>query len=211
MGFELVPNFDTPYLSTSLQAFWRRWHISLSTWIRDYIYVSLGGKSVRRAITYRNLVLTMLAGGLWHGAAWTFVAWGGLHGLGLVVQQEFARSPPGRRWQAGAVRNAFGWLLTLQFVCLCWILFRAPTFSVAIDVMTRFFNLTDGGGKSVPLALCAIPPLLLASQYLARKFQLLQRIEAVGLPAFSAGLGATAAFAIAMLPLGNRPFIYFQF
>ena len=92
IGFHFMVNFRQPYLATSLQDFWRRWHISLSTWLRDYLYIPLGGNRDGEAKTYRNLMLTMLLGGLWHGANWTFVVWGGIHGAGLAVERFFTRA-----------------------------------------------------------------------------------------------------------------------
>ena len=96
LGFSFPQNFDSPYAATSLQDFWRRWHMTLSRWLRDYVYIPLGGNRGKRPIlTYRNLMLTMLIGGLWHGAAWTFVVWGALHGVGLVAERYWQRAPPG--------------------------------------------------------------------------------------------------------------------
>ncbi|ADW70307.1 MBOAT family O-acyltransferase [Granulicella tundricola] len=137
LGYKLVLNFDAPYLAVSIQDFWRRWHISLSSWIRDYIYISLGGRMKWRILTYRNLLITMLAGGLWHGAAWTFVAWGGAHGASQVIHQEFKRHFPITERQQ-PWRNLAGWFLTLNFVCLCWILFRSPNFPVAWLMIRRY-------------------------------------------------------------------------
>ena len=154
MGFKLVINFNAPYTATSLQDFWRRWHISLSSWIRDYIYISLGGKSANHWLMYRNLMITMLAGGLWHGPAWTFVMWGGLHGAGQVVQHEhrrlFAQHVP--------VGKVVGWFLTLQFVCIGWILFRASSFETAITALKQYVWLSPGGSQQLPPWLILIGP-----------------------------------------------------
>ena len=90
LGFQFPQNFNSPYTAVSLQDFWRRWHMTLSRWLRDYLYIPLGGNRKGRLVTYRNLMITMLLGGLWHGAAWTFVIWGGIHGVGLAVER-FAR------------------------------------------------------------------------------------------------------------------------
>lgn len=210
MGYKLVINFDAPYLAVSLQDFWRRWHISLSTWIRDYIYISLGGRNSNRWITYKNLVLTMLAGGLWHGAAWTFVVWGGLHGLGQAVQQEFRRlvpiTPAQEPW-----RTLASWFLTLNFVCICWIFFRAIDFSTAYHMIGQYFFAMDDGVESIPSWLLALPPGLLALQFFSRKAELPDRISGLSLNRYSALLGVGVAAAAALLPLGYRPFIYFQF
>jgi alginate O-acetyltransferase complex protein AlgI len=127
LGFHFMVNFRQPYLAQSLQDFWRRWHISLSTWLRDYLYIGLGGNRKGKLRTYINLMLTMLLGGLWHGANWTFVVWGGLHGAGLAAERFF--SGPGDvpasptfvgRW----VRR----IIIFHLVCLAWIFFRIPTF-----------------------------------------------------------------------------------
>ncbi len=210
MGYKLVLNFDAPYLATSIQDFWRRWHMSLSTWIRDYIYISLGGRSKKLLMTYRNLMITMLAGGLWHGAAWTFVAWGGLHGLGLVANHEWKRLLPGlqpARWRA-----VLGWLLTLYFVCAVWVFFRADTFHTAGILLQRYLFLGgDEGALGLPLWLLPLAPLLLLWQYLARQGAWADKITQWRLPYFVAFCAVVSALAIALLPLGNRPFIYFQF
>lgn len=211
MGYKLVLNFDAPYLAISIQDFWRRWHISLSTWIRDYIYISLGGRSkTNRLITYRNNLITMLAGGLWHGAAWTFVAWGGAHGAGQVVHAEFKRIFPireeQRRW-----RDLFGWFITINFVCLCWILFRSPNFSTAALMIGRYVGLHRGGPETLPLWLAAIGPVLLAGQWLMRRIGVERHSVSLQLPWFALAYGALWAVALSLLPLGYRPFIYFQF
>ena len=209
LGYKLVINFDAPYLATSIQEFWRRWHISLSSWIRDYIYISLGGRSPNRLRTYRNLFLTMLAGGLWHGAAWTFVAWGGAHGTSQIVQQEY------RYWRERGVKiklgRFLGWLLTINIVCMCWILFRAPDFSTARILLERYLGLAAGGSEQIPRWLIALPIVLLIVQLLLRKYNVLWRFALLDAERFAFIYGAAAALIVAMLPFGYKPFIYFQF
>jgi alginate O-acetyltransferase complex protein AlgI len=211
MGFKLALNFDAPYLSTSIQEFWRRWHISLSSWIRDYIYISLGGRNAKLWLTYRNLLITMLIGGLWHGADWTFVAWGGLHGLALVVNQDFRRYFPLDKRANPLWRRLVGWFLTIHFVCLCWILFRASTFGAAWMLIRRYLLIDRGGAEQLPLWLAFIPIGLLLVQYLMRRVKLHDLVCDLGLPGFGFAYGCIWAFAFAMLPFGYRPFIYFQF
>jgi alginate O-acetyltransferase complex protein AlgI len=210
LGYKLVLNFDAPYLAVSIQDFWRRWHISLSSWIRDYIYISLGGRMKLRILTYRNLLLTMLAGGLWHGAAWTFVVWGGAHGIAQVVHQEFKLylppTPAQEPW-----RKIASWFLTLNFVCLCWILFRSATFPTAWLMIKRYLLIDHGGTQTLPLWLAGIGPVLLLGEVLMRRSSFGPRICNLSLPRFAFAYGAAWAFALAMLPLGYRPFIYFQF
>jgi len=130
-GYRLPENFDAPYLARNLQDFWHRWHISLSTWLRDYLYKPLGGSRDGPARTYRNLLLTMVLGGLWHGASWTFVVWGALHGVALAGTRMWQRARGDRPPSTGAgtwIAAAF----TFHFVCFAWIFFRAPTLSHAM-------------------------------------------------------------------------------
>jgi alginate O-acetyltransferase complex protein AlgI len=136
-GYELPENFDAPYLAQNLQEFWHRWHISLSTWLRDYLYKPLGGSRDGPAKTYRNLIITMVLGGLWHGASWTFVVWGTLHGVALAATRMWQRSRPERPASASS-SGASRWIatgLTFHFVCFAWIFFRAPTLSHATLVL----------------------------------------------------------------------------
>ncbi len=142
-GYELPENFDAPYHSVDLQDFWRQQHISLSTWLRDYLYKPLGGSRGGALRTYRNLMITMVLGGLWHGASWNFVVWGALHGGALAATRMWQRArtstapaPDGAAWRAMAT------LTTFHFVCLAWIFFRAPTFADATLMLRR----CAGGG-----------------------------------------------------------------
>lgn len=132
LGYRLPPNFLSPYQSTSITEFWRRWHISLSSWLRDYLYIPLGGNRKGVFRQYLNLFLTMLLGGLWHGASLTFVAWGALHGAALAVDKLFQKVfKPGDNW----LIKLLGWVITFHFVCFCWIFFRAGNFEVALQVI----------------------------------------------------------------------------
>ena len=124
-------NFDAPYLAANLQDFWHRWHISLSTWLRDYLYVPLGGSRGGAWKTYRNLMITMLLGGLWHGASWNFVIWGALHGGALAVTRMWQRRARRATTRRGGVWTPSRSFLTFQFVCFAWVFFRAPTFGHA--------------------------------------------------------------------------------
>jgi alginate O-acetyltransferase complex protein AlgI len=139
LGFHFMVNFRQPYLATSLQDFWRRWHISLSTWLRDYLYIPLGGSRDGDGRTYRNLMLTMLLGGLWHGANWTFVVWGGIHGAGLSIERFFARAL-GRSEQGApaSLTSPGAWasrIVVFHLVCLAWVFFRAPGLREAITFL----------------------------------------------------------------------------
>src|SRR3954454_21071246 len=141
LGYQLPQNFNRPYLALSLQDFWRRWHMTLSRWLRDYLYIPLGGNRKGRAKTYRNIMITMLLGGLWHGAAWTFVIWGGIHGTAMSVERwtrEHFRSFHVPAWVA--------WLITFHVVCLAWIFFRSPDLHTAFEMIGQIF----AGGPSPP-------------------------------------------------------------
>jgi D-alanyl-lipoteichoic acid acyltransferase DltB (MBOAT superfamily) len=139
MGFWLPPNFRTPYQSASITEFWRRWHISLSTWLRDYLYISLGGNRGGKFKTYINLFLTMLLGGLWHGASWKFVFWGVLHGSALAFERFFGNLI---KLPKNYFVKTIQILLTFHFVAFCWLFFRAKDFSTALQLISNIGELT---------------------------------------------------------------------
>jgi D-alanyl-lipoteichoic acid acyltransferase DltB (MBOAT superfamily) len=136
LGIRLVRNFDEPYLAASITDFWRRWHVSLSAWLRDYLYIPLGGNRKGAGRTYVNLMVTMLLGGLWHGASWNFVLWGGLHGLYLAGHKLLGRESAG----ASPVKRVLGTLATFHLVCFAWIFFRAETFADAGAYVAGLFS-----------------------------------------------------------------------
>ncbi len=224
LGYELTLNFHFPYFSAHITEFWRRWHISLSTWLRDYLYISLGGNRGSKLFTWRNLMLTMLLGGLWHGASWTFVIWGGLHGLALIVHREWERATAG----AGAVfRRAMSWVgpvLCFYWVCITWIFFRAQPirdatthaiqqsgFEVARTLLKSFVLFQSNGPRDFTrwpfafLAALALVHWLCSRRLLATWWR---RLPAW---AFSALLGAGTALALCFVPAKYKAFIYFQF
>ena len=133
MGFHFMVNFKQPYLSTSLQEFWRRWHISLSTWLRDYLYIGLGGNRLGTARTYYNLMVTMLLGGLWHGANWTFVVWGAIHGVGLAIERFVTNGKP--QPSSTALGRIGQRLFIFHIVCLSWVFFRASSVTAAFHFL----------------------------------------------------------------------------
>jgi alginate O-acetyltransferase complex protein AlgI len=148
IGFDLPENFNMPYLATSLTDFWRRWHMTLSGWLRDYLYIPLGGNRHGRLMTYRNLMITMLLGGLWHGANWNFVFWGLLHGCGLAVNHWWTRDRKGAvRERAGAGRATLvvQWLATYVFVCLAWIFFRSRDLDTSLLILRKILYLDTSG------------------------------------------------------------------
>jgi alginate O-acetyltransferase complex protein AlgI len=208
LGYELKPNFAHPYLAAHLIDFWRRWHISLSSWLRDYLYIPLGGNRGGPWFQARNLALTMLLGGLWHGASWTFVVWGGLHGLGLVVCRAwFAMLGVDDRKVGYSV---LGNLLTFLWVCFAWIFFRASTFADAWVVLGRFTVVSP----PVLLAWQHIVPISLALVVVHVLFHLIDLKTIVARSneiVFACCYGAAVALVLPFVNIAVKPFIYFQF
>jgi len=209
MGFHFMVNFRQPYFAESIQDFWRRWHISLSTWLRDYLYIPLGGNRHGERKTYRNLMLTMLLGGLWHGANWTFVIWGGLHGSGLSAERKFRNEAAAR---GGVVWKWLRRIFIFHVVCLAWIFFRAQSLSAAWAMLKGFG--TWGWRPEFPsafffLALFSLPLLLLdlylessGDEYLFASASVRPRVA----------FGLACALIIAFLGANQaNAFIYFQF
>lgn len=153
LGFTLMQNFDRPYASTSVSEFWRRWHISLSTWFRDYVYMPLGGNRVALLRWQVNVLIVFLVSGLWHGANWTYVVWGGLHGMFLILERFWQmlrhRLPALRHREglAGSLQSVVGFLVTFNLVCLSWIFFRASSMTDAMYVLT---HVTDFSNTQLP-------------------------------------------------------------
>ncbi|UCE87081.1 MAG: MBOAT family protein [Deltaproteobacteria bacterium] len=213
LGFELPQNFREPYLSRSPREFWRRWHITLSLWLRDYLYIPLGGNRRGRPRSHLNLFVTMLLGGLWHGAAWTFVVWGGLHGAWLALQRRFGR-------RRAAEDRPLAWsdvpaiLLTFHVVCLLWIFFRAPGFDAALGYLARLASPDYASGwPLVQLGVVAGCAALHVAERFARTHavEIRRSLDAPwGGAVEGALLGAVAALAIVTGGAGGE-FIYFQF
>ncbi len=219
LGFRLPRNFDHPYAARSLTEFWRRWHITLSTWFRDYLYIPLGGNRAGPARTYRNLWIVFLATGLWHGAAWTFVLWGAWHGAVLTLE----RAGLGRRL---AARPALGLVWTLAAVALGWVLFRADDLAHAAGVYAALLRpeapvpaaahwsaevglaLLAGALLAGPRPACALGRWVALPTYARRDAPLRARPVALALVLFA---GLTAASILKLLAGGHSPFIYFRF
>ena len=213
LGYHFPRNFNAPYTATNPQDFWQRWHISLSSWLRDYLYIPLGGSRCGTARTYANLIITMLLGGLWHGASWTFVIWGGLQGLYLVVHRLWA-GIPSAKLQGFRSTTAWRWvsrLLMFHAVCVAWVFFRASTFDLAISV---FRQLGSAGG----VTLATVPVLIalflgIMGQYapLVWRRALESTMSRIPMALNGAAL-AVGVVAIEVLgPRGVAPFIYFRF
>jgi alginate O-acetyltransferase complex protein AlgI len=213
LGFRFPQNFNSPYAALSIQDFWRRWHMTLSRWLRDYVYIPLGGNRKGSLITYRNLMLTMLIGGLWHGAGWTFVVWGGIHGIGLASERWWKSRPGYVEPRSTRARRVVARIVTFNVVCLAWVFFRADSFRTAWEMLTGLF--TDWGAPS-PLVTTGVLLAIavgIGSQYLPSRVPLALMDRFGRLPVV--GQAATLAVALmltnAMGPEGVAPFIYFRF
>jgi D-alanyl-lipoteichoic acid acyltransferase DltB (MBOAT superfamily) len=214
-GYELPENFDAPYVSRNLQEFWHRWHISLSSWLRDYLYKPLGGSRGGSVSTYRNLMITMVLGGLWHGASWNFVVWGTLHGGALAVTRMWQRwrgRDAGREGTGSVVGRVVATVATFHFVCFAWIFFRAPTFAhaaLALEQMARgAWTMDHIAPKVVPVIAVAMALHFVPKDWEARAREVFART-----PAVVQGLVlAAAAIAIHLAASAKpEPFVYGQF
>jgi alginate O-acetyltransferase complex protein AlgI len=207
LGYQLPQNFNRPYMALSLQDFWRRWHMTLSRWLRDYLYIPLGGSRDGPRRTYRNLMITMLLGGLWHGASWTFVIWGGIHGSALSIERWGRERLPGFHMPVWAA-----WFVTFNVVCIAWVFFRAPNLDIAFEVL-------GGLGLSGPSPLVTLPMVFLV--LVAIGVQALpagwwRQAEAwiVARPVAAQGVAFGLVILLADAAVGQQgvaPFIYFQF
>lgn len=217
LGFALPDNFNSPYGAMGFRDFWQRWHISLSTWLRDYLYVPLGGNRSGAAAAVRNLMITMLLGGLWHGAAWTFLAWGGIHGMLLVVERgarrTWARLGGG---DPGAVTRGAAFLATFACVTVAWVFFRAPDFGSAWHLASAMFGAPGNAtGRVIPVrwerAVGVALPLSLVLVHIRYRQRTLQSaVDLWPAPVRAIVLGGVIALLI-LFSRQNRAFIYFQF
>lgn len=211
LGFRFPKNFDYPYVAASVQDFWRRWHMTLSRWLRDYLYIALGGNRKGPRRTQINLMLTMLLGGLWHGASWNFVIWGGLHGaylaVGRVLLARRPAAPAPSLW-----RNALRVLMTFHLVCFAWIFFRARDLPTAGRIVVNLvqtpltgFDAQRHGGVVVLLA------VLTGLQFAGAYGRVKERIAASEGVLFAGTIAAAILAMIWFTPTTAAPFLYFQF
>ena len=211
--FDLVVNFRRPYAAASITDFWRRWHISLSTWLRDYLYISLGGNRLGQWATYRNLMLTMLLGGLWHGANWTFLFWGGLHGIYLAAER-FLGSRHSVRAVVARIPRFLKVLVSFHLVCLAWVFFRASTFGDAIRILHGIAQVRPWHlpWTETKIRFWAMGLGWLAFEWLEEKAHLVERYVASPLLLrFAVMYGGIAYIFLYGQMATSKAFIYFQF
>ncbi len=207
LGIQLPPNFRQPYLSCSIREFWRRWHISLSTWLRDYLYIPLGGSRRGPSRTQANLMITMLLGGLWHGAGWNWVVWGGLQGALMSLERvlSISEEPPSERY-----RFAIRWFITFHLVCFSWIFFRSANVDQAFEVIQRIATFSPGLTFSIwqPVFIIA---LLIAVEINSGRDRFMSFFQRSPKATFWLVLLASTVFVMAFRGVSNPEFIYFQF
>jgi len=215
LGFQFPQNFDRPYSARSLQDFWRRWHMTLSRWLRDYLYIPLGGSRNGELRTYANIMTTMVLGGLWHGAAWTFVFWGAYHGAGQTIAAWRRRRAKASGVEAAEASTRI-WLqrlATFNLVCVGWVFFRADSMATALSMLARVVTGWSTPTTLVhPMVLFAIAGMLtlqLLPRTPARTLQ--DRISSLKPVAMGLGFGVVLAVIASMGPQGVAPFIYFRF
>lgn len=219
LGYDLMRNFNMPYISKNISEFWKRWHISLSTWLMEYLYIPLGGNRKGKVRTYINLFLTMLIGGLWHGAAWTFVAWGALHGTALCVHKLWMKcTGHDKHYQGTAMGSIISSVLTYVFVAFCWIFFRASTFDNVWQVIKALFTWQDGvqfvsswtifGILLIAIFTCVACIRSKKKNTAPEGFYVELDLNTIlGMTIFLVVLG----LALGLAYTGSNPFIYFQF
>lgn len=210
MGLSIPRNFNLPYLSLSVTEFWRRWHISLSTWLREYLYYSLGGNRKGRFRQYVNLTIVMLLGGLWHGASWNFVVWGLLHGLGLAIHKAYFDFFLKKKAIQSRIYQSCAWLLTFVFVCVTWVFFRSPSFATSGEILKKMF-LFDNQGISWYYPLLAVcMTIVVASHIVGRKMEDYPQVDIRNFRGIFIIVFVLMGI-LFLMPVNSSPFIYFQF
>lgn len=215
LGFALPRNFNFPYIAGNVQEFWHRWHISLSTWLRDYLYIPLGGSRRGEIRFVYALMATMLLGGLWHGASWNFVLWGGLHGLALLAFHYRREIPLVGRMFAGTptrIGSLAGLVITQVWVFALWIPFRAESFGDTVTIFMAMFGQLTPGENELPvwmLGLVVLP--VIVDAVIGPRTEALRARVTVPVFVYSLIVGAVFALILVLVPLSNEPFIYFRF
>ena len=223
LGYDLPVNFNLPYLAHNVTELWKRWHITLSTWLMKYVYISLGGNRKGKARTYLNLVLTMVIGGIWHGANWTYIIWGFLHGIALAVHKAWMTLTGSNEKKHGIPANIISIAATFLFTTFCWIFFRAPSLHSAVTIIKRMFTFQTGVNQpyfwlfvTVAMYFAAMLPAVLRSRgrelkarklntsFVRAEYPVLDLSKFWNLVAFFVFCGLLIALAYT----GGSPFIY---
>lgn len=209
LGYHLPANFRLPYLAADISEFWKRWHITLSTWLRDYLYIPLGGNRYGPVLTQRNLLLTMLLGGLWHGANWTFAIWGAYHGVLLILH----RACPRPAWINSPLLRPVFVAGTFLSVCVGWVFFRAQRIEEAGAILKRMVIPSSGTSLTPVAALvgCSFLILVAIGHIVAGSPDSIRRLRRLPAPVMGAVLGATVLLVQLLIPEASQAFIYFQF
>ena len=216
LGYRLPLNFNSPYKAHNITDFWRRWHISLSRWLKDYLYISLGGNRKGRLRAYMNIMITMLLGGLWHGAAWRFVLWGGLHGAGLVINKLWMRVFP-RHGKPGRIKRFISVFITFNFVSFCWIFFRAPDTESAAIMLRQIFTAFSPGSLTDLFTAYSQVIIIMVTGYIIHFLPVKVKEAYRGLfISFPLWLKIILVYLLALVlynvqSAGVQPFIYFRF
>ncbi len=216
-GYDFLANFNMPYISKNVTEFWKRWHISLSGWLQEYLYIPLGGNRKGKVRRYINLMLTMILGGLWHGANYTFIFWGILHGVALCVHKLFLKFR--KKEKLNIISSVFSVAFTYVFVCICWVFFRAENFMIARDVLMKMFVWSDGITQIFSWSIFSIVMVVVAMAVAVIKAKRNNEKTINGFyPVFDLGkvsgliiFFAEVAFIVALSYTNSNPFIYFQF
>jgi len=204
MGFVFPQNFDRPYRAASFGEFWQRWHMTLSRFLRDFLYIPLGGNRKGKLKTVRNLMITMLLGGLWHGAAWGFILWGAIHGIALVIEHQFRGKIRLPRWLA--------WFLVFNIVCLAWIPFRAPDLDLAGAFVSRFLDWGPATLWTAPIVIITF--LVIGLQLLPARPMDALRVRFEQLHPVALGVSMACVILLVAATVSSQgvpPFIYFSF
>jgi alginate O-acetyltransferase complex protein AlgI len=216
LGYKLAQNFNMPYLARNVSEFWHRWHMSLSTWLRDYLFIPLGGSRGTKWQTNCNLLITMTLGGLWHGASWTFVVWGILHGVMLIIHREFRDFVKPRPRLDRVLQSVPGMVLcgltTFLAVCVGWVFFRAQTFGAAAEMLHRM--VIPSHGMTSPLhnrSLWATVAVMALCHALAHKGVWNRLADRLPAPVLGFGYAFVLTLALVLAPDTGKQFIYFQF
>jgi alginate O-acetyltransferase complex protein AlgI len=219
MGFKLMTNFNRPYFATNIQDFWKRWHISLSSWFRDYVYISLGGNRVSRTRVYFNIAVVFLLSGFWHGANWTFIIWGAIHAL-LITGYTFYREYIHKQSKPNFLKNMVSLLLTFVLVCIGWIFFRAMNVNDAFNIVSKIFHsnwsdfqLTyDSVAKGFGATSVIIAGVMVLIMIVNEKFQNVQQTSLNNKPVLDVAFNSLILFFVISLGVFQKTsFIYFQF